>query len=122
MTGLPEKERKKETKLIMIVACGNSLVGLTNKGHVLKAYRVERGTWAWDYVSEGARMIWHPLLNRDMQLSNFSEMDEVREHPAFYTTTGNDGKKSSARVELLSDTMLITHVSHIALISSKFRA
>jgi len=69
MTGLPEEERRKETKLIQIAACSNSLVGLTNKGHVLQVGRLYGGeglTWFWDYVSEGSRMIWHPFSNRDM--------------------------------------------------------
>ena len=59
MTGLAEEERRKETKLIKIAACSNSLVGLTNKGHVLKMKELymEDPTWIWDYVSEGARMI-----------------------------------------------------------------
>ena len=35
-TGLPEEERRKETRLIKIAACDNRLIGLTNKGHVLK--------------------------------------------------------------------------------------
>jgi len=68
MTGLPEEEHRKETKLIKIVACSNSLIGLTNKGHVLKMGRLygEDPIWVWDYVSEGAWMIWHSLLNCDM--------------------------------------------------------
>jgi len=121
MTGLPEEECRKETKLIKIVACLGSLIGLTNKGHVLKMDGLEEedATWAWDYVSESARMIWHPFLNRDMQLPNYSEIDKVKKHPAFHTTTGSNGEKRSPQVKLSSDTMLITHVSCIASINSQ---
>jgi SCF-associated factor 1 len=62
-TGLPEEERRKETKLIKIAAFDNSLVGLTNKGHVLKMDGlIHRGLHpVWNYVSESAQMIWHPF-------------------------------------------------------------
>ena len=66
-TGLPEEARKKETKLIKIAGFDNSLVGLTNKGHILKMdemYAAEF-TPVWHYVSESAQMIWHPFLNWD---------------------------------------------------------
>jgi len=55
-TGLPEEEHRKETKLIKIVARFSSLVGLTNKGHVLKMGELYRKdpTWTWQYVSESA--------------------------------------------------------------------
>ena len=123
MTGLPEEERRKETKLVKIAACSNSLVGLTNKGHVLKMKElyVEDPTWVWDYVSEGARTIWHPFLNRDMQLPKYSEIDEVKKHPAFHTTADNDNKERPPQVELSSDTMLITHVSPITPMNSQCR-
>ena len=55
MTGIPEEERRKETKFIKIAACFTSLVGLTNKGHVLKIDDLmyeKDATWVWDYVSE----------------------------------------------------------------------
>ena len=123
MTGLPEEERKKKTRLIKIAACSNSLVGLTNKGHVLKMKELymENPTWVWDYVSEGARMIWRLLLNRDMQLPNYSEIGEVKKHLASHTTTGNDDQEIPPRVELSSNTMLITHVSHITPMNSQCR-
>jgi len=53
-TGLPEKEHRKETKLIKIAAGYGFIVGLTNKGHVLKIDGMNKdeniGTWC--YVSE----------------------------------------------------------------------
>ena len=53
-TGLPEKEHRKETKLIKIAAGYGFIVGLTNKGHVLKIDGINKdeniGTWY--YVSE----------------------------------------------------------------------
>jgi len=58
-TGLSEEERGKETKLIKIAAMRYRLIGLTNKGHVLKTDGLygEDNTRAWEYVSENARMI-----------------------------------------------------------------
>ena len=54
-TGLLEEERKKETKLIKIAAFNFYLIGLTNKGHVLKidGMRTEDSIWNWYYVSQG---------------------------------------------------------------------
>ena len=53
-TGLPEEERRKETRLIKIAAGDNFLIGLTNKGHVLQlaGLRQEGHTQIWDYVSK----------------------------------------------------------------------
>ena len=53
-TGLLEEECRKETKLIKIAACEGSLIGLTNKGHVLKSDGLfsEDSAWIWCYVSE----------------------------------------------------------------------
>jgi len=123
MTGLPEEERRKETKFIEVATCSGSLVGLTNKGHVLKMGRLdEEGTaLVWDYVSEITRVIWHPFLNCDTQLPNYSEIDKVKKHPAFHTTTSSNGKKRPPQMKLSSDTMLITHVSYIALMNSQSR-
>ena len=66
-TGLPEEERKKETKLIKIAAFDNCLVGLTNKGHVLKMDGLtdEESVPIWRYVSESTRVICNLFLNRD---------------------------------------------------------
>ena len=120
-TGLSEEECKKETKLIKIALDG-CLVGLTNKGHVLKLDGMNhKGSFqAWRYVSKSGRMILHLFLNCDTQLPNFSEIDKVKEHSAFHATTGDNGEGRPPEVELLSDTMLITDVSHIASISPGF--
>lgn len=58
-TGLSEVESEKETKLIKIAALDNCLVGLTNKGHVLKIDGLtdEESVQIWHYVSENALMI-----------------------------------------------------------------
>ena len=61
------------------------------------------------------------LLNYGTQLPNYSEIDKVKKHPTFHTTTGNDGKDGPPQVELSSDTMLITHVSYIASMGSQCR-
>lgn len=55
VNGLSEEERDAETRLIRIAAYDNTLVGLTNKGHVLKFAnlaneRIFRST-RWEYVS-----------------------------------------------------------------------
>ena len=58
-TGLGEEEHRKETKLIKIAAFDNCLVGLTNKGHVLKIDGLtdEDSIQIWRYVSGIGRMI-----------------------------------------------------------------
>ena len=119
-TGLPEEERRKETKLIRIAALSRNLVGLTNKGHVLMLVKLvnEKFTGTWHYVCKSAWTILCLYSNGDIQLPNFSEIDKVKSHPAFHATTGDDGQERPPEVELSSDTMLITHVSHIASISS----
>ena len=55
-TGLPEGETRKETKLIKIAAFDNCLIGLTNKGHVLKIDGLtdEDSIQIWRYVSDDA--------------------------------------------------------------------
>jgi len=62
MTGLPEEERRKETKFIKIAALDYSLVGLTNKGHVCllrvklgESLDDKNGFGIWHYVSESAQ-------------------------------------------------------------------
>ena len=115
-TGLAEEEREKETKLIKIVASYKSLVGLTNKGHVLKSGRLtDKGSIQdWRYVSKSIQTITYLCSNHDTQLPNYSEIDKVKEHPAFRTITGDDGQERPPEVEMPSDSMLITHVSYIA--------
>jgi len=98
IAGLTEEERRKETKLIKIAACSNSLVGLTNKGHVLIVNHLD------SFFRPSSFPGWS-------YLPDFSEIDKVKRHPAFHTTTGNDGEERPPQVELSSDTMFITHVS-----------
>ena len=121
-TGLPKEELKKDTKLIKIAAFDNCLVGLTNKGHVLKidGLNSEDAVQIWHYVSEGVRVIYHLFSSRGIQLPNYSEIDKVKEHIAFRTTLGDDGQERPPQVES-SDTMLITHVSPIASAIFRFR-
>ena len=57
MTGLPEEECRKETKFIKIAVFGQGLIGLTNKGHILKSkidgYQAGRkDAYTWNYVSD----------------------------------------------------------------------
>ena len=121
-TGLSEEERRKETKLIKIAILTWKLVGLTNKGHVLVLDGLydEDSTGTWRYVCKSAQTILYPHSNGDIQLPNYSEIGKVKENPAFHVTTGDDGGERPPEVELSSDTMLITHVSHIASTSSEF--
>ena len=53
-TGLSERKCRKETKLIKIAIDNFSLIGLTNKGHVLKldGLKDENCMLTWHYVSE----------------------------------------------------------------------
>ena len=53
-TGFVEEERSKETRLIKIAACDHWLIGLTNKGHILKLGGLlsEGSARIWCYVSE----------------------------------------------------------------------
>lgn len=115
-TGLSEKERKKETKLIKIAAFDTCLVGLTNKGHVLKIDGLadEDSVQIWRYVSRNAQMIWDPFSSHDPQLPSYSEINKVKEHPAFCTTTDHDGQEKPPQVQLSTDTMCITHVGYVA--------
>ena len=120
-TGLSEEERRKETKLVKIAAFGNCLIGLTNKGHVLKVDGLtsEDSIRIWRYVSESAQMMY-PFLNCRAQLPDYSEIDRVKEHSAFRTTIDEDGQEIPPQVQLQSDTMLITHVCSITSMSSEF--
>lgn len=69
-TGVSQEESSEATNLIKIAAFDNHLIGLTNKGHVLKfgdlsnEYSFDRTT-RWQY------------------LKNFSELSKVAAHPAF---------------------------------------
>jgi len=122
-TGLLERERRKDTKLIEIAAFQYCLVGLTNKGHVLKMDNLytEDHAQTWHYVSESARMVRHLFSNCDTQLPGYSEIDTIKQHPALRATTNDDGRRRPPQVELTSDTMLITHVSRVTSISSEPR-
>ena len=65
-TGLHQEALRKETKLIKIAALDHCLIGLTNKGHVLKIDGLtdEGSVQIWHYVSENVRMIWGCFLSR----------------------------------------------------------
>ena len=115
-TGIPKKERKKNTKLIKIAAFDNSMIGLTNKGHVLKIDGLTGGDSirSWRYVSGCTRVILDPYSNSDTQLPNYSEIEKVKEHSVFRSATSGGGQQQQQpQVQLSSDTMHITHVSYI---------
>jgi SCF-associated factor 1 len=105
-TGLSPEERLEATTLIKIAAFDNHLIGLTNKGHVLKfgdlsnEHSFDRTT-RWQYVSHPASALcssWHML-----QLKSFSELSEVAAHPAFRDE--NTGLQAPTSLR-------ITHVRH----------
>ena len=114
-TGLSGEELKKETKLIKIAACNDSLIGLTNKGHVLKLDRMEYedGPRTWRYVSKNVCSD-ASFLRCGAQLPYYSEINELKKVPGFRPTTGSNGQKRPPQVESTSDTLLITHVSNTA--------
>ncbi|KAF8493190.1 RCC1/BLIP-II, partial [Russula emetica] len=69
-TGVSQEERSEATTLIKIAAFDNHLIGLTNKGHVLKFGDLSNEdsfnrTTRWQY------------------LKNFSELSELSAHPTF---------------------------------------
>ncbi|KAF5327877.1 hypothetical protein D9619_003928 [Psilocybe cf. subviscida] len=78
------------TRLIQIAAFDHHIIGLTNRGHVLKfgpmynENEVSNGRWEY--------------------LPNFSEVERIREHPVFQEP--GDGKKVAA-----PEAMQITHIS-----------
>jgi len=121
MTGLPEEECRKETKLIKIATLEQCFIGLTNKGYVLKINGLQRkeSIRTWFYVSGIVQIISYLFLICD-KLPNHSEIENVKKHSAFHPTTSDDGQERPPQVELSSDTMLITHVSYITFISSEF--
>ena len=67
----------------------------------------------WIYVCKSAQTILHLYSNGDTQLPNYSEIDKVKEHPAFHTTIGDNGQERPLELEFPSDTMLITDVSNV---------
>ena len=114
-TGLSGEERRKETRLIKIAACDACLIGLTNKGHVLRLDGMinEDSTRIWHYVSKNV----YPgalFLNHGTQLPYYSEMGDIKATRAFHPTMGDDGQEMLPQVELSSNTLLITHVSNTA--------
>jgi SCF-associated factor 1 len=55
-TGLPNEKLQERTKLVKIASFDNNLIGLTNKGHVLKYYGLDSETTftgaRWEYVGD----------------------------------------------------------------------
>ncbi|KAF8202318.1 regulator of chromosome condensation 1/beta-lactamase-inhibitor protein II [Pholiota molesta] len=85
-----EVSKSQNIELIQIAAFDQHIIGLTNRGHVLKYGGLHDDTAApngrWEYL---------PL---------FSEVERIREHPAFSST--DDSSKPDA-----PQTMQITHIS-----------
>ena len=64
--GIPGEEHEEETRLIKIAACDKCLIGLTNKGHVLKldGLTEEDDARIWHYVSENMSVLTFSLKPR----------------------------------------------------------
>ncbi|KAI1796783.1 RCC1/BLIP-II [Ganoderma leucocontextum] len=88
--GLAEEAFDEETKLVKIAALDNNIIGLTNKGHVLRYGELydeeECHTGRWEYL---------PL---------FSDVEQIKDR---LTSSDEDANMSFT----VPDTMLITHVS-----------
>jgi SCF-associated factor 1 len=80
-TGLSLEESSKETILVKIAAFDNALIGLTNKGHVLKF---------GDLSNEHS----FNMSTRWEYLENFSELSKVAAHSAFHSNTGLEAPSS----------------------------
>lgn len=96
-TGLTQEQLDRETKLIKIAAYDNNLIGLTNKGHVLK------------FGGLGSRKEY--LRSRWEYLPNFSEAGRVCSHP---TSVGQNAVCEPPK------TMRITHMCLSAFRSSSW--
>jgi len=94
-------------QLVQIAGLENSIVGLTNHGHVVKFDGLENDRTIsqrqWQYVSTYI-LSASALLMLSMQLSHFSDLDRVREHEVF-NDSGDDGKAIP-----VPESMKITHV------------
>ncbi|PIL24865.1 hypothetical protein GSI_12752 [Ganoderma sinense ZZ0214-1] len=91
-TGLAQDALDRETKLVKIAALDNNIIGLTNKGHVLRYGELYGGeenlTGHWEYL---------PL---------FSDVEQIKDKFA-----SSDPDTNANPGLTLPDTMLITHVS-----------
>ncbi|KAI0923709.1 hypothetical protein AcV5_009183 [Taiwanofungus camphoratus] len=91
-TGLTKEQLNEETKLIKIAGADNTIIGLTNQGHVLKygmlagedTYRQAQ----WEFLPE------------------FSDVRNVKNHPTFSDTTEAQGDRPEP-----PELMHITHIS-----------
>ncbi|EIW58164.1 RCC1/BLIP-II [Trametes versicolor FP-101664 SS1] len=91
-TGLSTEELEEETKLVKIAGIDNCVIGLTNKGHLLRydrlggeeAYRQGR----WEY------------------LPYFSDIEKLQEHAVYRAVDGNDAPQLTP-----PETMHINHIS-----------
>jgi len=88
-TGISQEEKSKMTTLIKIAAFDNHLIGLTNKGHVLKF---------GDLSNENS----FDRSTRWQYLENFSELSKVVAHPTF--------RNEGTGVEIPSS-LRITHIT-----------
>jgi len=90
--GLTDDEQSEPTKLIKIAALDNNLIGLTNKGHVLKFYGLDNETvytsGRWEY------------------LPKFSDVKEIRNRVVF-----NSSSSPSVSGSESPHTMRITHIT-----------
>ncbi|CDO70141.1 hypothetical protein BN946_scf184783.g25 [Trametes cinnabarina] len=91
-TGLSEDQLDEETKLVKIAGMDNCIIGLTNKGHVLRYERLtsedEYQQGRWEY------------------LPYFSDIERLHEHGMYRPSEGSDAPRVPP-----PDTLHINHIS-----------
>lgn len=107
-TGLTQDALDEETKLVKIASLDNNIIGLTNKGHVLRygeLYDEEQcHTGRWEYVSDKTLSPDAKLMQTICgQLPLFSDVAQIKDKFAPSHDRPNTGLD-------FPDIMLITHV------------
>lgn len=106
-TGLSSEELEEETKLVKIAGIDNCVIGLTNKGHLLRYDRLsgeeayQQGRW--EYVSDKACLKTENSYRS--QLPYFSDIEKLQEHAVYRAVDGNDAPQLTS-----PETMHINHV------------
>ncbi|RPD64104.1 RCC1/BLIP-II [Lentinus tigrinus ALCF2SS1-7] len=90
-TGISQEDRDKETKLVKIASLDNNILGLTNKGHVLRY-----GELYGEETYQAGRWEYLPL---------FSDISQTKSQPAYTPSPDNPTPLTAP------ETMHITHIS-----------
>jgi SCF-associated factor 1 len=85
-TGYEGESKDSPTQLTQIAGLDNCLIGLTNKGHVVKFDNLHNENTAhlgrWEYV-ELSSVLYFLSADSLLQLPRFSEVESVKQHPTF---------------------------------------